>query len=121
MFHALSSDLFRNANTNARSDPKVEPAVKTTPDWVGMDVVRRLDDCATIDPKHIPPRSSGPQVTMVHQALEKIAAAASIPVPPVVFGKADSDEVAEARKFNAAIRALKARPISARGTGAGRW
>lgn len=104
-----NSPLFQNATTNARTDSKVKPEIRSQSSYLGMDVVSRLKECATSDPKHILNPDSGPHVAIIHQALEKLAASPLLAVVPngVPSGPSDKD----ARQFNDAVKALKANPI----------
>lgn len=101
-----NSPLFVNATQNAATDPKVPGPVKLSREWVGVDVVERLRQCAASDPKHItqgPPPAKGPHVAILHQAFEKIAATA---VPPL--GVPSST-----KEFDDAVRALQQNRIEA--------
>lgn len=103
------STFFQNATTAAREDEKVNVLIRSSSAYTGMDVVARLQDCASSDPQHILQPNSGPHVAVIHQALEKLASAALLPVLPsgVPSGASDKD----ARQFNDAVKALKANTI----------
>lgn len=110
----LSSKLFQTANTVVREDKKVSADAKQNPKaaplWTGLDVAARLEECAASDPKHIRQPDVGPHVTAIHIALETIASAPKIAVPPQ--GSPSTPADADARLFNAAVRALAAAPVN---------
>lgn len=103
------STFFQNATTAAREDEKVNVLHRSSSAYTGMDVVARLQDCASSAPQNIRQPNSGPHVAVIHQALEKLASAALLPVLPsgVPSGASDKD----ARQFNDAVKALKANTV----------
>jgi hypothetical protein len=108
----LKSDLFTNATVKARADGGVSDTVKSSQSYQQMDVTQRLEDCAVSDPKHIVPgpHTSGPHVAVLHQALETLARAATVPVPPPGVPRSADDKDAEL--FNDAVKALRGAAIS---------
>ncbi len=103
------STLFQNATTAARDDEKVSVFIRSSSAYIGMDVVSRLQACASSDAQHILQPQSGPHVAVIHQALETLASAAPLPVTPSGVPSGPSDK--EARLFNAAVKTLKATTI----------
>ncbi len=119
----LQSKLFQNSNSIVREDKLVTPAAKANPKaaakWAGLDVVTRLEECATSDPSHIQQGEVGPHVTAIHLALETIANAPFLAEPP--SGVPTGPEGAEARLFNAAVTALRAARVSGTERGAAEY
>lgn len=103
----LQSNLFTDANALCLDDDRVDEASKKLIRDGKLDVTKRLELAATVDPQHILGPQHGPHVRMIHRALIKLRNA-----PPLTADRSNmSQEDIDA--FNRMVQDLrKAPPIS---------
>lgn len=103
----LQSRLFTDANNQCLNDDLVDAASKERIRRGQLDVAKRLELAATVDPQHILNPQSGPHVRMIHRALIRLRNAQ----PITADGSGMPQDVVDA--YNGMIQDLrKAHPIS---------
>lgn len=100
----LQSRLFTDANDQCLNDDVVDAATKERIRTGKLDVAKRLELAATVDPQHILSPQSGPHVRIIHRALIRLRNAR----PITASGSNMPEEVVES--FNKMIKDLRAAP-----------
>ncbi len=100
----LQSNLFTDANALCLDDDRVDDASKKLIRDGKLDVTKRLELAATVDPQHILGPQRGPHVRMIHRALIKLRNA-----PPLTGDRSNmSQEDIDA--FNRMVQDLRKAP-----------